>query len=121
MNVRVKEKRGTPYLECVGEKRFITHVQDALDLVGLCGENGASRIIIYGENLTNDFFDLKTCVAGDILQKFVNYRVKTAIVLSPEYLKHDRFREMALEANQSGAYGFFHTKEKAEAWLTQKG
>lgn len=30
--------------------------------------------------ISESFFDLKTRLAGDILQKFINYRVKIAII-----------------------------------------
>ncbi|WP_449401649.1 DUF4180 domain-containing protein [Chryseobacterium wanjuense] len=40
----------------------------------------SDKVIIHEKNITPEFFDLKTKIAGDILQKFSNYRVKLAIV-----------------------------------------
>ena len=41
---------------------------------------GARRIIIDRKNIAPDFFDLSTRLAGEILQKFVTYQVKLAII-----------------------------------------
>ena len=63
------------------DKNFvINEVQDALDLMADVVYNGFSRMIIYEYNLNKNFFDLKTKLAGEILQKFSNYHFKLAIV-----------------------------------------
>lgn len=51
--------------------------QDALDLMG---NIETSYIVVHEGNITPAFFDLSTKVAGNILQKFSNYRVKLAII-----------------------------------------
>ena len=42
-------------------------------------ETGASRLAIDKRLVCSDFFILSTGVAGDILQKLMNYRFKAAI------------------------------------------
>ena len=37
-------------------------------------------MIIHEKNITPEFFDLKNRMAGEILQKFSNYRIRLAIV-----------------------------------------
>lgn len=60
---------------------LITDVQSALDLMATVQfEAGCNCIILDRSALSEDFFDLKTRLAGEILQKFINYRVKVAIV-----------------------------------------
>jgi hypothetical protein len=59
---------------------IIRTIQDALDLMANCQYNGAEKIILDERNITPEFFDLRTRLAGDILQKFSNYRVQLAIV-----------------------------------------
>ncbi len=66
--------------ELQSAKVIIKDTQDALDLMADCGYHGASRIIVYEHNLNPAFFDLKTRLAGEILQKFSNYRVRLAVV-----------------------------------------
>ena len=56
--------------------------QDFLDIIGaLWGEaEGVSFVVIPAARLAPEFFDLRTGLAGDALQKFVNYRVQVAVV-----------------------------------------
>lgn len=58
----------------------IKNEQDALDIMAEAGYLGAEAIILPAENLTREFFDLKTGVAGGILQKFSNYHMKLAVL-----------------------------------------
>lgn len=60
---------------------LITDVQSALDLIATVAyEAGCDRIILPKAAVCEEFFDLKSRLAGEILQKFVNYRVKVTIV-----------------------------------------
>lgn len=59
---------------------MINETQDAVGLMGELWEYDCRRIVIHKENLNEAFFDLKTGLAGDILQKFSNYNVRLAIV-----------------------------------------
>ena len=56
------------------EKPLMTDVQSALDLMmTVRAETGCKRIALNREAITGDFFVLSTGIAGEILQKFVNY------------------------------------------------
>jgi hypothetical protein len=60
---------------------LITDVQSALNLlVTVKFETHCDRMILNKSAICEDFFDLKTRLAGEILQKFINYQVKLAIV-----------------------------------------
>lgn len=59
---------------------MISTVQDALDLIGTASYSGASGIVLPMERLSPGFFELKTRLAGEVLQKFVNYSMRAAIV-----------------------------------------
>jgi hypothetical protein len=60
---------------------LITDVQSALDFMATVKfEVGCNRIILNKSAICEEFFDLKTRLAGEILQKFINYQVKIAIV-----------------------------------------
>jgi hypothetical protein len=66
--------------EVTSDKIIINSTQDGLDLLGNLYYQGFDKIIVYEENITPDFFDLKNGIAGEILQKFSNYRIKLAII-----------------------------------------
>ena len=59
---------------------IIGNIEDALNVLGDAYYQGYDRIILYEKNITPDFFDLKTKMAGEILQKFSNYRMRLVIV-----------------------------------------
>jgi len=107
------------YVECsMDGANLITQERDALDLVAACGENETSLLMIHSENLTPDFYNLKTGLAGKILLKFSNYHLKVAAVLTPELATQGRFGEMVLETNRnSQEFRVFYTRAAAEAWL----
>jgi hypothetical protein len=71
---------GLIFLEIRSEEQFINNVQDVLDLFGELYGQYYDGIILYERNITPDFFDLQTKLAGEILQKFSNYRIRLVIV-----------------------------------------
>ena len=52
---------------------FDDDVQDALDIMVNAYYEGAESLILYEMNLGPEFFELRTGVAGEIMQKFANY------------------------------------------------
>src|SRR4030042_577690 len=64
------EVNGKIVAELTDNGLIINKVQDAIDLLGELGSEGCSSMIIYEKNLSRDFFDLKTRLAGEILKKF---------------------------------------------------
>ena len=69
-----------PVAEVVSPEILISTAQEALDLMMEVSYQGSDCIIIQEYNLAPAFFDLKTGLAGDVLQKFSNYRMRLAIV-----------------------------------------
>ena len=66
--------------EIISDNIVINGIDDGLDLLGNLYYQGFDMIIIHEKNITPDFFDLKNGIAGEILQKFSNYRMRLAIV-----------------------------------------
>ena len=91
---------------------LITDVQSALDLIATVGfETGCYRIILDKSSICEDFFNLKTKLAGDILQKFVNYHVKIAIVGDFSAYTSKSLKDFIYESNK-GKDIFFLPDEK---------
>lgn len=53
---------------------------DAGDLVGAAFSHEARLVILPAANLSPDFLRLASGLAGDVLQKFVNYGLRVAVV-----------------------------------------
>ncbi len=109
------EKQG--YVECL-PKMMIAGEEEALELLAFCGENDTNRLLVYGENLTDEFFNLHTGLAGKILLKFSNYRIILAAVLSPKKIGNGRFYEMVLETNRGREFRVFNSRADAEKWFS---
>lgn len=71
----VHEQTDTKIVEVFADSVIVTSPQDALDLLmNVSYEHNATKIILRQRNITPDFFVLKTHIAGEVLQKVVNYR-----------------------------------------------
>jgi hypothetical protein len=116
MNYKINTKNGKKYIELFSASVPLKAEADALDIVALCGENDTYLLMVRRDALSGDFFDLKTRAAGGIIQKFVNYHIKTVIVI-PEDAQGARFREWAGESNKGSQFGVFSSREDAEKWL----
>jgi hypothetical protein len=105
------------FLECQQNGGVVDDENGALDLVALCGENEVSTVLLYQENLSPAFFDLKSGQAGRILLKFINYSVKVAAIISPEISNQGRFYEMVLETNRGNDFRIFSNRSEAVEWI----
>lgn len=117
MTYKLIQKNEISYLECLPGMAPIKSEADALDLIALCGENGTERLMLHSEHLPPEFYDLKSGLAGDVLLKFTNYRIKVVLVTSASLVGDGRFAEMAMESNKGNAFGVFYARPDAEAWL----
>ncbi len=80
MHIETTQKNGTEIAVIKSDTPLITDVQSALDLMmAVKYETGCTNIVISKEAITEDFFNLRTRLAGEILQKFINYDVRLAI------------------------------------------
>jgi hypothetical protein len=69
--------------------------RDATDLIGETLGRGDRMVVIPVERLDEEFFRLRTGIAGAFLQKFVTYRVRVVIVgdISVHIEKSDALRD----------------------------
>lgn len=80
MTATLREIHDVPVLMCDREGEPIASEQDAVDLVGNAAYQGARWVVVPASRFDEAFFRLSTRVAGDIVQKFANYRVGLAVV-----------------------------------------
>src|SRR6185295_3273250 len=89
---------------------------DIADAIGAC--LGAAGLILTEGDLGPEFFDLRSGLAGELFQKFVNYRVPVAIVLPDPTAYGERFGELAYEHRTHNMIRFCSSTEEARSWLT---
>lgn len=113
MNIEIVTVNGIEIAHIKAEGVIIANAQDALEIIANCNDQGAENIIVQEQHLGEAFFDLKTGVAGDVLQKFSNYRSKLAIVGEFSQYESKSLRDFIYESNKAGRINFVATVEEA--------
>lgn len=82
-----------------------------------CIESGARSLLLDEHAIPEEFFDLETGAAGELLHHLGKYRLRLAAVV-PHPAEHPaRFREFLREANRGSAFRFFPSRDEALDWL----
>ncbi len=93
---------------------LINDVQSALDLIATISyETGCDRIILNKSAVCEDFFHLSTKLAGEILQKFITYKMKLAIIGDFSYYSSKSLRDFIYECNHGKDIFFYSDKKQA--------
>lgn len=112
LNFHTTEK-GITIAELLPGAAIIGSTEDLLDILADAGYNGSTGLIIHAGTLSAGFFDLKTRLAGDILQKFSNYRMRLAIIGDFPEVKSKSLRDFIRESNSRGTINFVSSYEEA--------
>lgn len=114
MNISITEHSGLPIAIIRSNKVLITDVQSALDLIATVGyETGSHRIAIDKASIAEAFFDLKSRLAGDILQKFIIYDTKIAIFGDFSMYTSQSLKDFIYECNKGKDIFFVADEEQA--------
>lgn len=113
MKIEIHQNNDQQIAEVVSETTVIATTEDGLDLLGNLYFQGFDKVILHEKNITPDFFDLKTGIAGEILQKFSNYRVRLAIVGDFSAYPGQSIRDFIFESNRRGDISFVGTRAEA--------
>ena len=111
--------RSVKIAEIIADEILIRSAEDGLDLLGNLYYQGFDKVIIYEKNITPDFFDLKTKIAGEILQKFSNYRMGLAVVGDFSPYESKSIRDFIFESNKTKHINFAETIEDALKRLSE--
>ncbi|HAX40881.1 MAG TPA: DUF4180 domain-containing protein [Clostridiales bacterium] len=107
MTIKKIEQNGVIIAQVEGEVTLVSDVQSALDLMATVRyETDADRMILPKAALAERFFVLSSGLAGDILQKFVNYQFKVAMVGDFSGYTSKPLRDFIFESN-NGKHVFF--------------
>ncbi len=98
--------------ELHGEERLVNDLDDALDLVANASYQGAGTVMVYDYQLHPDFFRLASGLAGEILQKFSNYRMRMIILGDFSATQSKSLRDFIRESNRYGHIIFANNREE---------
>lgn len=122
MKIETVTENGVQVAVPTGEGKLITGPQDALDLaMTVKYETGAERIAIDKKNIAEDFFILSSGMAGEILQKYINYHVKLAVWGDFSCYTSKPLHDFIYESNEGRDFFFVPTREEAVKRLAEAG
>ena len=102
------------------EKKVFEDTQSALDiLMSAKYDIGTKNIVIDKRLIVEDFFILSTGLAGEILQKYINYGGRIAIYGDYSHYTSKPLKDFIYESNNGNNVFFVSTKEDAINMLTQ--
>lgn len=114
MNFEKIIKNDITIAEVSGDIPLITDVQSALDiLMSAKYDVGTKNIVIDKKLIVEDFFVLSTGLAGEILQKYINYGGRIAIYGDYSPYTSKPLKDFIYESNKGKDVFFVATKEEA--------
>jgi hypothetical protein len=76
-------------------------------------ESGTDDVIVHKASIDEPFFDLRTGLAGEMLQKVTNYRMRVAIVGDFSKYNSNSLKAFIAESNRLGRVLFVRTPNEA--------
>lgn len=114
MNIKTVIKNNNTIAVITSEEKRITDVQSALDLIMTAKyEAQTDKIVINKEAIADEFFILSSGLAGEILQKMINYGVKLAIFGDYSGYTSKPLKDLIRESNQGKDLFFMGREEEA--------
>lgn len=106
MEIKTHNIDNTKVAEIITDKVILRSTEDGLELLGNLYYQGFDKIIIHEKNITPEFFDLRTKIAGEILQKFAQYQMPLIIVGDFSKYQSKSLNDFIFESNKSQQINF---------------
>ncbi len=120
INMNKVEANGHTIAVAHSDSIILTDGQSALDtIMTISSETGTNRIALNKEAISEDFFNLRTKLAGEILQKFMNYNMKFAIIGNFSSYTSKSLNDFIYECNHGHHIFFVSSEQEAIEKLSQ--
>ncbi len=114
MNIKVVNKDNVNIAVITSDDVIINNAQEALDLMATIRyDYDCDKLIINKKNITEDFFELKNGIAGEIMQKYTTYEMALAIVGDFEQYNSKSLKSLIYESNKANKIIFKSTETEA--------
>jgi hypothetical protein len=113
MHIEIHQTANTNIAEVVSDEILIQNPEEGLQLMVDLYYQDFDRIIIRDKNITPAFFDLKTGIAGEILQKFSTYKVRLVIIGDFSIYPGKSLKDFIYESNKGRQVNFLESLEQA--------
>lgn len=119
MKYTIYNENGIPIAIIEENEFFINDIQDAIDLIGNLFFEGINHFILFENQITPEFFNLKSGIAGEILQKFTTYNIKLAVVGNFDKFQSKSLNDFIFESNKRKQIIFVETEKEAIDFLSK--
>ena len=109
MEIKKRIINNNEVAEIIADEVIIHNLEDALDLIGNVYYQGFDTLILHEKNITPKFFDLKTKLAGEVLQKFTQYQLALVIIGDFGKYQSKSLNDFIYESNMSKQVNFVKT------------
>lgn len=117
MNYQTTMVAGVLVIEGWPDLPMVQAATDIDRIIEICFAEGSTWVLFSAANLPDDFFDLSSGLAGSILQKLRNYRIRCALICPPTVPLSSRFGEMATDERNGTWFGMWPDRSQALAWI----
>lgn len=119
MNIEKITRNNITVAHVISDKKEITDTNSALDVAMSAKYNAeTSNIAISKDLICDDFFILSRGLAGEILQKYINYHIRIAIYGDYSHYTSKPLKDFIYESNKGHDIFFVADKEEAIKKLT---
>jgi hypothetical protein len=110
---------GKRILFCDPSGPIIRSDRDAVDLIGTALSERCGLVVLPVERLGDDFFQLKTRILGEVIQKFVNYERRLVIQgnIDHHLAASKALRDFVYETNRGRQVWFVADRAELESRL----
>ena len=107
---------GVCILEYSAEGSVLNNDRAIMDLIADARSRSADMAVVPATRFSPEFFQLRTRIAGDLLQKFVNYHLRLTILgdLPRQASESQSLRDFIRESNRGAHLWFLSTLEELE-------
>jgi hypothetical protein len=119
MYINTFEHNGALMAEITSDGIIVNDSSEALNLIANCWGKGTGKLIVHEKNLSPKFFDLKTGIAGEVLQKFSTYDSQLAVIGDFSKYSSKSLKDFIYESNKSGRVFFLNSIDEAKERLSK--
>ncbi|WP_143307432.1 DUF4180 domain-containing protein [Chitinophaga vietnamensis] len=106
MQLHTHTKGNRQIAEIVADEILISNPDDSLQLLMDLYYQGFDPVIIHEKNIQPEFFDLKTRLAGEVLQKCATYRMHLIIIGDFAKYPAQSLKDFIYESNKGKVVNF---------------
>lgn len=113
MEIKIHQNARLKVGEIVSNEIVLQNSEDGTDLAGNLYYQGLDVVIIHQKNMNPDFFELSNKMAGEVLQKFSNFRMRLIILGDFENINSKSLRDFIHESNKGTQVNFYSNLDVA--------